>query len=78
MITLSLKDDGTFLGTIEDADLKVLVDQLEEEHSADTDYFVCSSSIDLIEESGASAHLVELLRRAVGTSEGVDVCWNYG
>ena len=32
MFTLSLKDSGELLGTIDDADLQLLVDQLEEEH----------------------------------------------
>lgn len=78
MITLTLKDGGSFLGTIDSADLQLLVDQLEEEHSEDTDYYVCPSTIDLLEESGASAGLVDLLRRAVGTAEGVDIRWQKG
>ena len=32
MYTLSLKDGGAFLGTIDDRDLSLLIDQLEEEH----------------------------------------------
>lgn len=75
MITLSLKERGTVLGTIEESDLQLLVDQLEEEHSTDTDYYVCPSTIDLLEEGGASASLVAMLREAVGAAEGVDVCW---
>ncbi len=75
MITLSLKEGGTFLGTIDESDLQRLQDQLEEEHSMDTDYYVCPSTIDLLEEGGASPGLVQLLRGAVGGSEGVDVCW---
>lgn len=78
MITLTLKDGGSFLGTIDEADMQLLADQLEEESAEDTDYFVCSSTIDLLEESGASPGLVDLLRRAVGTSEGVDIRWQEG
>jgi len=76
MITLSLKDSGELLGTIDDADLQLLVDQLEEEHEMDTDYYVCPATIDILEESGASARLLKLLRDAVGSSEGVEVAWN--
>jgi len=75
MITLSLKDTGAVLGTIEDADLQVLVDQLEEEHGGDNDYYVSPGTIDILEESGASAGLLNILRDAVGSSEGVEITW---
>ena len=75
MITLSLKDDGAFLGEIDEADLQLLVDQLEEEAEGDTDYYVSPLTIDLLEESGASPELVEILREAVGDSDGVDIVW---
>jgi hypothetical protein len=75
MITLSLKDTGAVLGTIDDADLQVLVDQLEEEGEGDTDYYIDLDTIDLLAESGASARLLEILKTAVGTSEGVEIAW---
>ena len=75
MVTLSLKDSGELLGTIDDADLQLLVDQLEEEHEMDTDYYVCPDTIEILEKSGASAGLLKLLRDAVGSSEGVEVAW---
>ena len=75
MITLSLKDDGAFLGEIDEADLQLLVDRLEEEAEGDTDYYVSPLTIDLLEESGASPELVEILREAVGDSDGVDIEW---
>lgn len=75
MYTLSLKDTGALLGTIDDADLRLLVDQLEEEHETDTDYYVCPATIEILQESGASRGLLKLLRDAVGTSEGVEVAW---
>lgn len=75
MITLSLKDTGAFLGTIEEADLQMLVDMLEEEHSKDTDYYIGPETIDFLEEGGASPALVRLLKAAVGDSEGVEVTW---
>lgn len=75
MYTLSLKDTGALLGTIDDADLQLLVDQLEEEHETDTDYYVCPATIEILQESGASRGLLTILRDAVGTSEGVEVAW---
>jgi hypothetical protein len=74
MITLMMKD-GARLGTIEDADLRVLVDQLEEEGSKDRDYFMDATTIGILREAGASQHLLDLLHTAVGASEGVDIAW---
>jgi len=75
MITLLLKESGTALGTIDEADLQLLQDQLEEETESDTDYYIDSLTIDMLESSGASAGMVALLRQAVGESEGVDIVW---
>jgi hypothetical protein len=75
MIRLSRKDDGAYLGTIEDADLQLLIDQLEEEHSQDRDYYIAAPLVDVLEEAGASETLVEVLRRAVGASDGVEIIW---
>ena len=75
MITISLKDDDSYVGTIEEADLKLLNDQLVEESEEDTDYYITPATIELLERNGASAHLLSVLRQAVGGSDGVDVIW---
>jgi hypothetical protein len=75
MFTLSLKDTDAFLGTIEDADLQLLVDQLEEEHEKDTDYYVCPATLEILEKNGASASLIRILKEAIGSSEGVEITW---
>jgi hypothetical protein len=75
MTTLTLKDSGVALGTIDDADLQLLVDQLEEEHENDTDYYVCPATIELLQDNGASDGLLRILKEAVGDSEGVEVTW---
>jgi hypothetical protein len=75
MFKLSLKDGGAFLGTIDGVDLQLLIDQLEEEHEADKDYYVCPGTIDILKENGASATLLKILTTAVGNSEGVEVVW---
>jgi hypothetical protein len=76
MITLSLKDSGELLGEIDEADLQLLIDQLEEEDEGDTDYYVTSMTIEMLEQNGASPRLVGLLKRAAGDSEGVDIVWS--
>ena len=61
MVTLSLTESGTVLGSIPDADFQMLVDQLEEESEEDTDYYVTAETIAMLEERGASETLVALL-----------------
>ncbi len=75
MITLSLKDGSAPLGTIDESDLRFLIDNLVEEDEQDTDYYISPLTIDMLEQNGASAALLELLRTAVGESDGVDVVW---
>ena len=48
---------------------------LEEEDSKDVDYFVDLDTVDILEDNGASATLVQMLRAAIGATEGVDIRW---
>jgi hypothetical protein len=75
MPRLILKDSNRFLGVISDADVKVLVDALEEEDMADDDYFIDGATVSILESAGASSTLVEMLLAAIGDSDGVDVRW---
>lgn len=75
MPRLILKDSNRFLGEVSDADVKVLIDELEEEDMADTDYFIDAATVDILEASGASKALVNMLLAAIGDSDGVDVRW---
>lgn len=75
MPRLFLKDSNRLLGAISDADVKVLIDQLEEEDMADDDYFIDGATVSILESAGASSTLVELLLGAIGDSEGIDVRW---
>jgi hypothetical protein len=63
------------LGTITDAQLQFMIDQLEEESDDDQDYYINADTIDLFEQAGADAGLVELLRRALGSRPDMDVRW---
>ena len=75
MPRLILKESNRFLGVISEADVKVLIDQLEEEDMADDDYFIDGATVSILESAGASSTLVELLLGAIGDSEGIDVRW---
>jgi len=75
MIDLYKNDTNQLVGSITDADLQVLVDGLEEESSADKDYYITAATIDVLGDGRASDHLLGLLRRALGSSEGVEIRW---
>jgi len=68
-------NSNTLLGTITEADLKVLIDALEEESTTDQDYYIDAQTIDVIADGKATEHLVALLRRALGNRDGVDIRW---
>lgn len=75
MIDLYNKTTGEKLGSITEADLKVLIDALEEEASDDQDYYIDAATIDVIGDGKATEHLLGLLRSALGNAEGVDIRW---
>jgi processive 1,2-diacylglycerol beta-glucosyltransferase len=75
MIDLYDNEAGQLIGSITDADLKVLVDALEEESETDRDYYIDAATIDLLGDGRATEHLLHLLRTALGTREGMDVRW---
>ena len=69
------KQTNALLGNVSETDIDCLVDVLEEEDSKDVDYFIDLDTVDILEDNGASAELVKLLRAAIGAAEGVDVRW---
>jgi processive 1,2-diacylglycerol beta-glucosyltransferase len=74
---IDLFNDATnqLIGSITEADLKVLQDALEEESAEDHDYYIDRATIDLIGDGRATEHLLNVLRNAVGTRDGVDIRW---
>ena len=75
MIELRDKDTNEPLGTIDDSELRFLVDELEEESPTDRDYYIDSDTIDMLEDDGAPKSLTDLLRRILGSRDGVEVLW---
>jgi hypothetical protein len=74
---IDLYDNATnvLIGSMTDADLKVLTDALEEESEDDQDYYIDQATIDVLGDGRATEHLMGLLRKALGTAEGVDIRW---
>ena len=75
MIALRDKESGRPIGSVTPAQLQFLVDQLEEESADDTDYYITGDTLDFFEAEGADAALLELLRRALGDREGMEIEW---
>ena len=75
MIDVYNKTTNALIGSITEADLQVLRDALEEESSNDQDYYINPATIELLGDGRASDHLLGLLRRALGVSEGVEIRW---
>lgn len=75
MIDLYVKDTNELVGSITEAELQALIDNLEETSLADRDYFVDQATIDLLADGQVTDHLLGLLRKAVGAGEGVEIRW---
>jgi len=75
MPTLKLMGTDTVLGQISDAQLQFLIDQLEEEHSEDKDYYLNQETLTMFEEQGCDAELLALLRKAIGDADEIDIEW---
>jgi len=75
MIELRDKVTNEPLGTISDDELRFLVDELEEESTTDRDYYISTDTIDMLEADGAPGSLLTLLKRILGSEEGIEVRW---
>jgi processive 1,2-diacylglycerol beta-glucosyltransferase len=75
MVRLFDAESDAPLGTITEAQLQFLIDELEEESSEDRDYYISAETVELLADHGADAELIDVLRRALAGREGVDVRW---
>src|SRR5204863_7996066 len=73
MIKIYDKENGAWLGTIDEEQLQFLIDQLEEESSEDQDYYVNESTLDILEEAGADPSLITMLRAALKGRTEMDI-----
>jgi len=76
MIQLQVKDTGDVLGEISEEDLQFLIDNLEEESSDDTDYYIDRTTVELFQEAGASDKLIYLLEQALGDNDDAEIAWS--
>jgi len=76
MISISDKASGAEIAAITEAQLQILVKHLEETDVDDQDYYIDQRTIDLIKAAAADyATVVEMLERALGEGESVDIVW---
>jgi len=75
MIDLYDSETNRLIGSITEAELQHLIDVLEEESSADQDYYIDQATVDLIADGSATDHLINLLRTALQSKEGIEVRW---
>ena len=68
-------DNDAELGNITDVQLKFLIENLEEEHKDDTDYFIDRDTIELLSDNGADPELLALLEKGLGDDDEMDVAW---
>lgn len=75
MIDLFDNETDRLLGRITQEQLRLLIDNLEETDASDRDYYLDVATLDLLEDEGADAELIQLLRNSLGDREGIDIRW---
>ena len=76
MIQLHDADSGDFLGEITEEQLQFLIDHLEETDESDQDYYIDGDTVEMLDDEGADADLMDLLRGIIGDRDGVEVRWS--
>ena len=62
MFTIYDEATDAIYGTLDEMQLQFLMDHLEEESAEDTDFYINQATVDMLEQDGADAALVKLLR----------------
>ncbi|MGE0546664.1 MAG: galactosyldiacylglycerol synthase [Kofleriaceae bacterium] len=68
-------DTGDAIGTITDEQLKFLVDQLEEEHDEDRDYYIDRPTLEVLSDNDIDPELLAMLEKAMGDDDAMDIVW---
>ena len=75
MPRLTRLDTGADIGEISDKQLAFLVEQLEEEHDEDQDYYIDRETLELLSDNGADPELLVMLEKAIGDDDSMDIAW---
>ncbi len=68
-------DTDKEIGQITDKQLAFLVEQLEEEHDEDQDYYIDRETLELLSDNGCDPELLALLEKAMGGDDEMDIGW---
>jgi hypothetical protein len=68
-------DKEVDIGEITDKQLAFLVEQLEEEHDEDQDYYIDRDTLELLSDNGADPELLAMLEKAIGDDDSMDIAW---
>ena len=74
-IIIKEKETNKWLGSISELQLQFLIDELEEEHKGDQDYWVNQVTLDVLKDKGADPSLVQLIESAMGGRGEVEIYW---
>ena len=76
MISITDKGSCVDIGSITEAQLQILVKHLGETDLDDQNYYIDRRTIDMIKAVAADyAAVLEMLERALGDRDGVDIAW---
>ena len=75
MLKVYNKLSGQYLGEITASQLQFLKEQLGEESTRETDYFIRRDTLNRLVREGADEGLVQLLHRAMGEDQDVEIQW---
>lgn len=68
-------DKEVEIGEITEKQLAFLVEQLEEEHEEDQDYYIDKDTLELMSDNGADPELLAMLEKAIGDDDSMDIAW---
>jgi hypothetical protein len=68
-------ETGALIGTVSDAQFETIAEHLEQESTDDDDFYIDGATIAMLEQDGADAAGLALLRKALGTQQGLDIRW---
>lgn len=75
MVTVYDKESGALLGTLTERQFRFLQHQLEEESPSDTDYYTNTATLQILEQHGADASLLEVLVRGLRRRDETEIRW---
>jgi hypothetical protein len=76
MVKIYDKENGAWLGTIDEKQLQFFIDQLEEESSEDQDYYINEATLDMFQDAGADPALITMLRAALNGRIEMEIRWS--